>query len=237
MKRSIKRFLSDKVRDLPAVQSLPFLEHANRLQESRAIEMAELELIYVPIPKAANRSIKLALAHRLGMSLAESDVHALPWKFLNKRQLRASPFFRFTFVRHPLDRLLSCYTQKIVSYERNKGGRPEFWRHGRRFWPQMSFDEFVHEVAKIPDSRSDVHFRSQHTFISNDVTAELPLEFTGKFESMEDDWNRFAPHFDLPLLPSTNKTRHKPWREAYTPELEAIAHERYAVDMKLFGYS
>jgi hypothetical protein len=98
----------------------------------------------------------------------------------------------------------------------------------------MSFAEFVEAVAKIPDRISDIHFRSQHTFFYH--RGELMVDFVGHFETLEKDWNSLREKFELPPLPHQNKSRHADYREAYTPELAAIAAKRYARDIELFGY-
>ena len=78
---------------------------------------------FVPTPKVANRSMKVAIASHINMPMT-TDVHHLPWKFTPLALLRDNDYFRFGFVRNPLDRLLSCYAQKIVYYQRELGMAP-----------------------------------------------------------------------------------------------------------------
>ena len=99
----------------------------------------------------------------------------------------------------------------------------------------MSFAEFVEAVADIPDRISDIHFRSQHTFLYHH--GACMVDYVGRFECLERDWDMLMEKFGLPQLPHQNRSRHVDYRQAYTPQLAAIAAKRYARDIELFGYS
>ena len=62
------------------------------------------------------------------------------------------------------------------------------------------------------------------------------VDFVGRFERLEQDWNFLQEKFGLPGLPHQNRSRHVDYHEAYTPELAAIAAKRYARDIELFSY-
>lgn len=218
----------------PLPRYVPFLEYAYAWERPSAIVLPAQKLLYVPVPKVANRSIKAALAAAAGLPFSEGqepDFQTVP--------LTAVPsygdYFRFTFVRHPLDRLVSCYAQKIVLYARQLQMPLLFWRYGRRFWAGMSFAEFVTAVAAIPDGRADRHFRSQHTFVYPQGT--LAVDFIGRFEQMAQDWAQVQQRTGLGPLPHFNPSPHKPFTEMYTPALAQAAAERYRQDMELFGYT
>ena len=137
-------------------------------------------------------------------------------------------------MRNPLDRLLSCYAQKIVYHQRELGMPSLLWRYGSRFDRDMSFAEFVHAVAEIPDRLSDIHFRSQHTFFYH--RDQLMVDFVGRFETLQTDWGSLRERFGLPPLPHQNRSRHDPYQQAYSPALAAVAAQRYERDIELFGY-
>lgn len=76
----------------------------------------------------------------------------------------------FTFVRDPLERLKSCYQEKI----RDPSFQSEHFKNGiskalARFdlAPGLDFESFVKFVAQTPDSQSDPHFRSQASILSD----------------------------------------------------------------------
>ena len=234
--RSVARTIDSSKQRLKHSQlltRLPLMQYSYLFEYPKAILVPELKLGFVPTPKVANRSMKAAIATRIGMPIT-TDIHHLPWNFTPLALLKDNDYYRFGFVRNPLDRLLSCYAQKIVYYQRELGMAPLLWRYGKTFHKDMTFAEFVEAVSGIPDRISDIHFRSQHTFFYH--RGELMVDFVGHFETLQDDWNSLRGRFDLPALPHQNKSRHVDYREAYTPELAAIAAKRYARDIELFGY-
>jgi len=223
-----------RLKSSPLVTRIPFIRYSYLLEYPKAIVVPELNLCFVPTPKVANRSMKMAIASHIGMQW-QGDIHHAPWQFTALALMRDNDYFRFGFVRNPLDRLLSCYAQKIVYYERELGMQPLLWRYGNTFNKDMSFTEFVVAVSRIPDRVSDIHFRSQHRFFYH--RKNLMVDFIGHFEQIEQDWNYLREEYGLPELPHQNRSQHVDYREAYTPELTAIAARRYAKDIKLFGYS
>jgi len=148
----------------PLATRIPFIHYSYLFEYPKAIVVPELNICFVPTPKVANRSMKLAIAGHIGLQV-QDDIHNAPWQFIPLALLRENDFFRFGFVRNPLDRLLSCYAQKIVYYERELGMHPLLWRYGNTFDKDMTFAEFVVAVSRIPDRVSDIHFRSKHTFL------------------------------------------------------------------------
>jgi len=216
------------------VTRIPFIRYSYLFEYPKAIVVPELKLCFVPTPNVANRSMKLAIASHIGLQW-QGDIHHAPWQFTALALMRNNDYFRFGFVRNPLDRLLSCYAQKIVYYERELGMPSLLWRYGDSFNKDMSFAEFVVAVSRIPDRISDIHFRSQHTFFYH--RKNLMVDFVGHFEQLEQDWNFLRDKLGLPELPHQNRSNHINYREAYEPELAAIAARRYAKDIELFGYS
>lgn len=231
--KDVGRVARDWLIRSPLPRYVPFLDYSYAWERPSAILLPAQKLLYVPVPKVANRSIKAALAAAAGLPFTEEkepDFQTVP--------LTAVPhltdYFRFTFVRHPLDRLVSCYAQKVVLYARQLQMPLLFWRYGRRFWPEMSFAEFVTAVAGIPDGRADRHFRSQHTFVYQG--GKPIVDFVGRFEQLASDWAQVQTQTGLGPLPHFNPSPHKPFAEMYTPALAQLAATRYRQDMALFGY-
>ncbi len=171
----------------------------------KTIVVPELGLCFIPTPKAANRSMKIAIANRIGMQW-QGDIHHAPWQFTPLALTGQQDCYCVGFVRNPLDRLLSCYSQKIVYYERQLGMPPLLWRYGKTFHKDMSFADFVRAVSRIPDRLSDIHFRSQHTFFYH--RGKLMADFVGRFERISEDWDILREKFDLPALPHQNRSQH-----------------------------
>jgi len=215
------------------LRSLPLVRYTYLFDVSTGIVVPELKMCFVPTPKVANRSVKAAVAGvvRPGYS---GDPHLAGWQYQPASTLRRTGFDGFGFVRNPLDRLYSCYAQKFVLYGRMRNMPLEFWRYGDAFHADMTFEEFVRAVAGIPDRIADIHFRSQHRFLY--FRGEPTVDFIGRFENLSSDWESVRERFGLPELEHYNRSPHRSYREAYTPELAQIAARRYEQDIRLFGY-
>jgi len=151
----------------------------------------------------------------------------------------------FAFVRHPLDRLVSCYRDKIQGEAReftevSEKGIAHCLSGYDAFWAGMSFDEFVRAVASIPDDRADEHFRSQHSFVTN-AKGVIAVDFIGRFETLDADFRCLAEKVGLPSglrLPNRQAASHKvDFRTFYSQEVCALAYERYKKDFEWFSYS
>jgi len=215
------------------LRSLPLVRYTYLFDVSTGIVVPELELCFVPTPKVANRSMKAAIASVVRPGF-RGDPHLAGWQYRPVSALKDTGYWGFGFVRNPLDRLYSCYTQKIVLYGRMRNLPIEFWRYGGAFHADMSFEDFVRAVARIPDRIADIHFRSQHCFLYRGERATV--DFIGRFEALERDWETVRQRFGLPALQHYNRSPHRSYRDAYTPELARLAATRYADDIRLFGY-
>jgi hypothetical protein len=149
--------------------------------------------LYFETPKVACSSIKrtlqiLELAQ--GEALAD-DVHekaASPLKGalssgLSYHDIFESPrLFRFTFVRNPYCRILSCYLDKIVTDEAT---RPIHYRDLRiSHQSAVSFEEFLLGVEHIDDSRRNPHWKSQAGLIND---RRVHYHYIGRFEHLRRD--------------------------------------------------
>jgi len=211
------------------------LQYSYALQRSQAIHLDELGLIYLPIPKVASQSIKTSLASKINLSLeGVPHVHVADWNYIGKQEVAKlkEENFTFSFVRNPLDRLVSCFRHKL-----QPGKDPYFvlWKYGRQVSLQMSFKEFAEFVIRKPDYLSDQHFRSQHTFIFDNHENLADKIF--HFESLTDSWNSLAETYALPSLPHLNKTNSKSYLKYYDVALAEKVIKRYQKDTELLGYS
>jgi hypothetical protein len=222
-----------RMRRAPWLWAGPLLRYTYLLQPSAGIVVPELKMNFVPTPKVANRSMKAAIASVVRPGY-RGDPHLAGWRYRRVSALRVTGYFGFGFVRNPLDRLYSCYAQKIVYYGRVMNKPLVFWRYGGTFGADMSFEDFVKAVAAIPDRIADPHFRSQYRFLYRG--REPVVDFIGRFESLERDWAVVRERFGLPVLPHYNRSPRGSYTSAYTPELARIAADRYRKDIRLFGY-
>ncbi|MEX0919953.1 MAG: sulfotransferase family 2 domain-containing protein [Candidatus Pacearchaeota archaeon] len=102
----------------------------------------------------------------------------------------------------------------------------------------MPFKEFVKVISKIPDEKSDSHFRSQYKFLTNNE-GNLFTEFIGKFENLEKDYKKICEIMGIknpPKLKHERKSKRKNYRKYYDEETKKLVAERYKKDLELFGY-
>ncbi len=201
----------------------------NLQPDIRNIFIEEYNIMFIFNPKVASSSIWTFAAFLLGYTNIESKSIKLP--SLPVYSIQDYPEVRkIIFLRNPWDRLLSCYLQKksmhkLRFYERNNLNI------------EMTFEEFVEAVSKIPDYMADVHFRSQFTCLA-DCEGRIIVDFIGEFSNIKEDLPTLCQRFNLPHfpLPHLNKTTHKSFREYYTPAMIDMVAKRYKIDISLFGY-
>lgn len=197
-------------------------------------------LVFVQIPKVATTSMRAALAaHVMGDQDVDPDAIAQRDAWVGSRyELNAFPAelrklsrarFSFAFVRNPLERLHSAYVNEVVEPLESV---PLFRRHG--ITTEMSFPDFVKRLLVLPQNRVDLHLRSQHLFITD--RKGTVVDFVGRFERLDADWEVLRERFGLPALPKRNVSSRALYEDAYTPELARLVADRYRRDIEIFGY-
>ena len=111
-------------------------------------------------------------------------------------------YFKFAFVRNPWDRLVSCYSQKLLDVKRDRLGQrsnlsPSI--SGIELYNGMPFDEFVRAVHAIPDKEANIHFRSQCATVC-DEDGGIMADFVGHFETLGEDFAYVAERIGVPEL-------------------------------------
>ncbi|MEG2859355.1 MAG: sulfotransferase family 2 domain-containing protein [Clostridia bacterium] len=207
------------------------------------IVIEEKKLIYQLMYKVACSSIMASLT---GMGKKENYLrihHILGGKgeIIRNLPYDAHPgFFRFTFVRDPLERLVSCYVSKY---------RADQAILGKHYLPRLYFDrylfgflkkdkgfaQFARRVSRIPDCLSDRHFVSQH-FMIHDKKGRKTVEFVGRFENLSDEFAPIAQKYDLAALPTYNATQKGAWMDYYDLKTARRVIKRYQADIEAFGY-
>lgn len=92
--------------------------------------------------------------------------------------LAGDRFFKFTYVRNPFTRILSCYLDKMVQVERERVrllptlGFPTDYR--------PTFIEFLDAIYAQPDESRDAHWMSQARLIG---MGKIDYDFIGRYET------------------------------------------------------
>jgi hypothetical protein len=237
--------------DIPEIEGgAPLEQPAKKIIEKNYLWLPELGIAYGRIPKAANTSIRDALLQMLNLDL--DPELALPnkddfWKglpkskasMLTKKQLLSHPETRnawvFSFVREPFSRLYSCWNNKVIENETLSRQLLEIG-----VVKGMTFETFVETVCNAPDEGSDVHVRSQASFLT--LGSQLLPHFVGRVETMDSDWThlqyevRLRSGHALPEIARRNaRAMATPdISEQYPLELRQMVARRYQRDYELF---
>lgn len=144
-----------------------------------------------------------------------------------------STYFKFSFVRNPWQRVYSFY--RYLNYA-----------------TKHSFNEFVIEFvnqSKLPNL--DWFIAPQSNYLC-DMQGNLLVDFVGRFENLQEDFNRVCEILELEKreLPVTNQSKAGiakdgslidlskiPYQDHYDSETIEIVNRLYHRDITMFGYS
>ncbi len=198
------------------------------------------DALYIPVPKAANTSIRTALLPCYG--LQKEDVRRVHRDTrLDVRGLNAAlsdaveNAYVFTVVRHPATRILSAYSNKIGRF------KPRFGHAARLgIAKSSSFDEFLEILSTASPWAIDGHFKPQATWLHYGLRD--PRLQIYKMETLQDDWPQIhkallrklpvGPEAKLDMLNST-----KAPKDNFTTRQKRLIDGIFGEDFDRFGYS
>lgn len=195
------------------------------------VNYKKLELIFIIVPKTANSSINSVILKKLWIDTKNNkylEIHKKRREFrISKKEAILDKYsYKFSFVRNPFDRIVSCYENKIIK-EDHRMQKWYFWL----LYKGMSFKDFVKSINKIPDFLSDLHFRSQYSIIYNKW--KKIVNYIWLFENIEQDFNYIRKKYKFEKLPTINKSLNKKYRgDYYDQETINIIYKRYKKDFE-----
>jgi hypothetical protein len=228
---------------------------------SAAIDvLPEQRIIYISVPKAASSRIKMSLSGFLGRDVNTSEAAN------NRKQsgLKAphhvglSVFYRlakdpetlkFSFVRNPYARLVSCWADKfrdralvagdpfVDLYLAWQGSADR--RHPVGAGEALSFADFA-RFAAATSGGLNAHWQVQQEIVE---VPGIAVDFVGKVESFDRDFQRVYEHVgSAPAMGGgshapVRPTSHRAWHDYYTPELAESVYRAYERDFDRFGYA
>lgn len=181
---------------------------------------------YDPEASVHDRSLSpLAFPIKGGFDLAEVFGEPTPW-------------FRFSFVRNPYSRALSCYLEKIAGEQWLRDMRlPDLGFDPR---DEVSFVAFLKRVAEQSPAEMDIHWAPQHFLLS---LGKVSYDFLGRFESFHADLRRVidALELEVPDHLLERRTAHvteagRRLHDYYDDESVALVREIYRGDFEHLGY-
>ena len=184
--------------------------------------------IFVDVPKAAGQSINHTLENfnfivdpnvknhgqkpNIGRALQLKDKYNEVWP----------NYFKFCFMRNPWDRSVSSW-----KYLNRCSWNPTY----------KTFLEFLiaHPYKGQKDLIWHTSLQLDHIFDNNENSL---VDFIGKFENLQEDFNVVCDKIGIPhqQLPYKNKSEHKHYTKYYDDETRQIVAEKYARDIEYFGY-
>ncbi|QDY71184.1 sulfotransferase family 2 domain-containing protein [Qingshengfaniella alkalisoli] len=212
-----------------------------RADDARVLVLEEARVIYVPIPKAANSSTKLALCPVLGIDpTSVNEVQQdprLPMRHFSTVAPQIGPdWFVFTVVRDPWTRALSAYRDKVV----RKGVQLRALK-AMGLEPEDDFETYLAALARWPRKLLNDHFIPQSDLLAP-IMAQTPVDII-RSEDLPIDWESVRQRIMAQRAPAPgqmgqlNVTGPAQAVPEFTPRASRLIRRLYADDFRLLGYS
>lgn len=186
----------------------------------------QLECIFIHVPKCAGSSVATSI-------FGSTPAWHLPLYWYEKQfKERYDEYFKFGFVRDPLQRALSAYRYLLQTPQpRDKEAHELVSRYSR-------FDTFIDGWLHSDNICKQIHFAPQHHFLQNSM-GQIAVDFIGRQEHLETDFLALCERLDINAqLSHLNRS---PGSGYPTAALCSVAtrkriREVYARDYELFAY-
>ena len=179
------------------------------------------KLIYFKPGKAAGTSIFRRNLQPLGGWIIQKDN---PKEFNNWLQnitdKELNSYFKFIFVRNPFSRLVSYWYDTFLSVYPN-------------------FKDLVKEgIFNKNGNPKKLHFQTQSGLFSTPEGNILDLDFIGKVENIDNDWEILCNKINIPhqKLGHYTKNSYNKYTTYYDNETIDIVSEWYKKDLQIFNY-
>ena len=180
------------------------------------------KFMFFHIRKTAGTSIAVAIGKVSKDPF--KDRHLRPSRAKQWMPRKFPRYFKFSFIRNPWDRIVSCY-------EYDAQNTREFMNGGHHY--RMSFPDYLHlRLCKTGGWWTEC----QRDFLA--VQGHLLVDFVGRFENLQQDYNKICDRVGLKAqkLPERRMTKRKPYREYFNNETKKLVGDIFAVDLETFGY-
>lgn len=196
---------------------------------------------YVTIPKCGSSTMTAALSEAYINDYKTSDIRTYgdtslirfnEYRF-DKKYKQKKVFF--AIVRNPYNRLASLYHSHL-----SRGELEWMYYLGQKFNESpISFNSFCDYVYKCPDSLSDIHFKSQHTFLMDD-NSEIFVKYLFKIEELDSSIGSINSLLPTPIkLYHLNRSKRKSdYMKMYYQDkmIKDKIYKRYRSDFTLLQY-
>lgn len=166
-------------------------------------------------------------------------------------------YFKFTFVRNPWDRLVSYY---FFATRFKDGINPNTQKPlPQQILYKISFKEFIMNLEEIKMNTDWVlehtlgkaihlkklldnkgFFNNCYDWISDENGKILPIDFIGKVENINEDYNKLIKllnyPFSSPTLPKENPSIHQHYTTYYDKDMIQVVSKLFEKDIETFKY-
>lgn len=197
---------------------------------------------YLNNAKVACTSIKASIA-----KIEKVSNHIIADNILSQMGRRGDDIendtcFKFTFVRNPFERLVSCYQNKYHTEKRIFGidNRNLYFgfSHARYLvgylYQDEGFERFVENICMIPEQWEDRHFRSQYSLLFEE--GKCLVDYFGQIEELPHAYEEIQMKYDLNPLEHYNKSQKREWMSYYNEKTTEMIYQKYQKDFEIFGY-
>ncbi len=137
-------------------------------------------------------------------------------------------YFKFGFVRHPLDRFVSAWQNKVVGFN-YFGFEPDVLER------MQSLEAFVEWTAS--KNLEDVSTVDQHLALQSRVIDLSQVDFLGRLESFAEDFAIVCRRLGLPEAIEVRRNQSSaPVRPEASAEVRERVAELYRLDFQVLGY-
>lgn len=200
--------------------------------------------LYFVVPKCASATLRQSLAEHtdIGYPVTDYPQHLTMAEFMRTEHAPLmDDYFKFTFVRHPYDRLYSGYLQDRLASERYEGwieAKGPIFRD-----PEMSFERYMLDHVR----QADIHtawgwicFTPMCDFAFWE--GEFRLDWFGRAEHFDADLARLSAKIGAPISRAEDRNVNTPpstglkYRDKYSRPMIEWVNETYRQDFEVFGY-
>ncbi|MCT8998437.1 sulfotransferase family protein [Chelativorans intermedius] len=201
----------------------------------------ESKIVYLPIPKAANSSIRAELLRIININPEEIEkVDEFSGfdkrKFSNLSKIIDKEWFVFSVIRNPFSRLASAYLDKLKT---RSDPFPALRRMGLR--RDDSFLRFLRVIRLWPQETLNDHFMPQSLLLKDAL--KNPHIKIYKMENLRSIWGEVqwevAQRTGINLQELGHRNRSKSelkWKDLYSEKSYHLVRRIYKDDFEMFGY-
>jgi len=190
------------------------------------------KFIFIHIQKTAGNSITEFLKNNIPDLKPILNKHDFAIQGKHKLGDQWDDYFKFAFVRNPWDRLVSWYSMIKDKNQKNKFGKYVTEN-------SSNFEEFIKNCTDIiqdNDGIKSAEFNQLDYLI--DENGNIIVDFIGRFENLEEDFNKIIKKLNMPelKLPILNSSKHEDYKKYYNEETKKIIEKRFKKDIDFFKY-